>query len=64
MELNMNKVEYILSQAQTAEDVIIICFAETGEMSLHSTITTGPEILWSLELAKQQILEMGQPEDA
>ena len=64
MELNMNRVEYILSQAQTAEDVLVICFADTGELSLHSTITNGPEILWSLELAKQQILEMGQPEDA
>ena len=60
----MNKVEYVLSEAQSAEHVIVICFDSMGEMSLHSTITTGPEILWSLELAKQQILEMGQPEDA
>jgi hypothetical protein len=60
----MDKVEYALAEAQTASNVIIICFDDDGEMSLRSTITNGPEILWSLELAKQQILEMGQPEDA
>lgn len=60
----MDKVEYALAEAQTASDVIIICFDEVGEMSLHSTITKGPDILWALELAKAQILEMGQPEDA
>ncbi len=62
--MEQNRVEYALSNAQAAEDVLIICFARDGEMSLHSTITNGPEILWSLELAKQQVLEMGQPEDA
>jgi hypothetical protein len=60
----MSRVEYALAEAQTAEDVIIICFDEYGELSLHSTITRGPDILWALELAKMQILEMGQPEDA
>lgn len=60
----INKVEYALNSAEGAEDVLIICFDHNGEMSLHSTITNGPEILWSLELAKQQVLEMGQPEDA
>lgn len=60
----MDKVELALSQAETAEDVIIICFNHEGEMSMHSTVTKGPDILWSLELAKMQILEMGQPEDA
>lgn len=60
----MNKVEHVLSEAQTAENVIVICFDESGEMSLHSTITRGPDILWAMELAKSQILEMGQPEDA
>ena len=60
----MDKVEYALDSAQGSSDVVIICFDRSGEMSLHSTITNGPEILWSLELAKMQILEMGQPEDA
>ena len=59
----MNSVEWVLSEAQTADHVIAICFTD-GELSLHSTITNGPEILWALELAKMQILEMGQPEDA
>jgi len=60
----MSKVEYALSEAQGADEVIIICFDSEGEMSMHSTITRGPDILWSLELAKSQVLEMGQPEDA
>jgi hypothetical protein len=60
----MDKVEFALSEAQGYADVLIICFDHNGEMTLKSTITNGPEILWSLELAKQQILEMGQPEDA
>jgi len=60
----MSKVEYALSEAQGADEVIIICFDSEGEMSMHSTITRGPDILWSLELAKLQVLEMGQPEDA
>lgn len=64
MSLEMGKVEFALSQAQTAEDVIVLCFDTYGEMSLHSTITKGPDILWALEMVKQQVLEMGQPEDA
>lgn len=60
----MDKVEFALSEAQGAQDVLIICFDHNGEMFLKSTITNGPEILWSLELAKMQILEMGQPGDA
>jgi hypothetical protein len=62
--MQMSKVEYALSEAQGADEVIIICFDSEGEMSMHSTITRGPDILWSLELAKLQVLEMGQPEDA
>lgn len=60
----MDKVEYVLAQAQSSDNVVAICFDNQGEMSLYSTITNGPEILWSLELAKSQVLEMGQPEDA
>ncbi|NBW11683.1 MAG: hypothetical protein EBR82_26990 [Caulobacteraceae bacterium] len=60
----MSRVEHALAEAQTAEDVVIISFDESGEMSLHSTLTRGPDILWALELAKMQIIEMGQPEDA
>lgn len=60
----MSKVEHALSEAQGADEVIIICFDSEGEMSMHSTITRGPDILWSLELAKSQALEMGRPEDA
>jgi hypothetical protein len=62
--MEMDKVEYALAQAHAAADVVIICFDSSGEMSLHSTITNGPEILWALELVKSQVLEMGQPEDA
>lgn len=64
MSLEMSKVEFALSQAQTAEDVIVVCFDSEGEMSMHSTITRGPDILWALELSKNYVLEMGQPEDA
>lgn len=64
IEMQMGKVEYALSEAQGAEDVVIICFARDGEMALKSTITNGPEILWALELAKSQVLEMGQVVDA
>lgn len=64
INMQMDKVEYALSQAQGSEDVLIICFDTDGTMALKSTITTGPEILWALELAKSQVLEMGQVEDA
>lgn len=64
MEMRMTKVEYLFSEIPQAEDAIVICFSDEGEMSLHSTIKRGPDILWALELAKDQILEMGQPEDA
>jgi hypothetical protein len=64
VKAEMDKVEYVLAQAQSAENVVAICFDTDGEMSLYSTITNGPEILWSLEIAKSQVLEMGQPEDA
>jgi hypothetical protein len=64
IDMQMDKVEYALAQAQGSEDVLIICFDRGGEMALKSTITSGPEILWALELAKSQVLEMGQVEDA
>lgn len=62
--MQMNKVEFLFSEIPPSEEAIVICFADDGMMSLHSTISKGPDILWALELAKAQVLEMGQPEDA
>jgi hypothetical protein len=62
--MQMNKVEFLFSEIPPSEDAIVISFAEDGQLSLHSTLTKGPDILWALELAKTQVLEMGQPEDA
>lgn len=59
----MTKVEYALAGAQTADDVIIICLDTKGYIGVRSTLVNGPDILWAMELAKQQILEMGQPTD-
>lgn len=64
INMQMNKVEFLFSEIPPAEDAIVISFSDTGELSLHSTLTKGPDILWALELAKTQILEMGQAEDA
>jgi hypothetical protein len=61
--MNTTKVEAVLEQAATLSDVIVIGFDEEGEMSLFSTVIEGPNILWALELAKSQILEMGVPTD-
>lgn len=61
--MNTSKVEAVLEQASTLSDVIVIGFDEEGEMSLFSTVIEGPNILWALELAKSQILEMGVPTD-
>ena len=62
--VQMSKVELALAEAQTAEDVLVICFGRDGNMAMHSTINSGPEILWALELAKSQVLEMGQEMDS
>ncbi len=64
INMQMNKVEFLFSEIPPSEDAVVISFAESGEMSLYSTLTKGPDILWALELAKGQVLEMGQPEDA
>lgn len=64
IDMEMSKVEFLFSEIPPSEDAIVISFSEKGAMSLHSTISKGPEILWALELAKAQVLEMGQPEDA
>lgn len=64
INMQMTKVEHALWQAQGSEDVVIICFDKDGDMSIKSTITNGPEILWAVELMKSHILEMGHPEDA
>jgi hypothetical protein len=64
INMQMNKVEFLFSEIPPSEEAIVISFAESGELSLHSTLTKGPDILWALELAKSQVLEMGQPEDA
>lgn len=61
--MNTSRVETVLEQAATLSDVIVIGFDEEGEMSLFSTVIEGPNILWALELAKSQILEMGIPTD-
>lgn len=57
--LNPNPVEKVLAESAVMENVLVIGFDEEGEMTVHSTITNGPELLWALELAKSQILEMG-----
>jgi hypothetical protein len=59
----MTKVEFALAEAQDSEDVVIICFSKEGDMTIKSTITSGPEILWAVELMKSHILEMGTPLD-
>lgn len=64
INMRMNKVEFFFSEIPPSEDAIVIRFDDDGSMSLHSTIGKGPDILWALELAKMQVLEMGQPEDA
>ena len=64
INMQMSKVEFLFSEIPPSEDAIVITFDDVGEMSLHSTLTKGPDILWALELAKAQVLEMGQPEDA
>ena len=64
INMQMSKVEFLFSEIPPSEDAIVIVFDDIGEMSLHSTLTKGPDILWALELAKAQVLEMGQPEDA
>ena len=64
INMQMNKVEFLFSEVPPSEDAIVISFNSDGVLSLHSTLTKGPDILWALELAKTQILEMGQPEDA
>lgn len=61
--MSVTKVEAVLEQASTLSDVIVVGFDEEGEMSLFSTLIEGPNILWALELAKSQILEMGVPTD-
>ena len=60
---SQTKVEAVLQEAAVLSDLVIIGFNEEGEMSLYSTITEGPQILWAIELAKSQILEMGQLTD-
>jgi hypothetical protein len=61
--LSQTKVEAVLQEAEALSDLVVIGFNEEGEMSLYSTLTEGPQILWAIELAKSQILEMGQPTD-
>lgn len=61
--MNTSRVETVLERAATLADVIVIGFDDEGEMSLFSTVIEGPNILWALELAKSQILEMGVPTD-
>lgn len=63
MEMRMSKVEYLLSEVPPSEEAIVISFNDEGEMTLHSTIKRGPDILWALEMAKGHVLEMGQPSD-
>ena len=62
--MHMTKVEFLFSEIPPCEDAIVIGFNEEGELCLYSTLNKGPDILWALELAKMQVLEMGQPEDA
>lgn len=61
--MSQTKVEHVLEEASTLSDVIVIGFNEEGELSLFSTLVEGPHILWAIELAKSQILEMGCPTD-
>jgi hypothetical protein len=64
INMQMNKVEFLFSEVPPSADAVVISINDEGELSLHSTLTKGPDILWALELAKTHVLEMGQPEDA
>jgi hypothetical protein len=54
----MSAVDQVLSDAHGADDVIVICVHD-GEISVVSSITYPPDILWSLEMAKANCLEIG-----
>jgi hypothetical protein len=54
----LSKVEQVLADAQSADEVICICIRE-GEIEVNSTMEYAPDILWALEHAKIHCLELG-----
>ena len=43
------------------KEVVILGFDKAGDFFFSASKSGGPDVLWLLELAKKQLLEMGDP---
>ena len=57
-------VESVCADIQQYDSVIAICMDKEGAITVHSTITYPPDLLWAIEQAKSQLFELGGMYDA
>lgn len=58
--MSISPVEECLFAAMDAEDVLVLSIDKEGEITLHTTMKYGPDILWTLEHARHTTLLMAQ----
>lgn len=47
-----------LASAEGAEEVLVICLKGESGVEMHTTMSYPPDMLWLLEIAKEQVMEM------
>lgn len=57
-------VSQTLESAQKAdlEDCLVIGWGKDGEPYFASSMASGPETLWLIEICKKRLMEMGDPQ--
>lgn len=60
----MTNVESVAADIQQYDSVIAICMDKEGSITVHSTITYPPDLLWAIEQAKNQLFDLGGGYDA
>lgn len=60
----LTAVESVCADIQEYKNVIAICMDADSNITVHSTMTYPPDLLWAIEQAKAQLFDMGVDYDA
>lgn len=58
----MSPVEQVLADAQAADEVVCVTISKDGDIEVLTSIEYMPDVLWTLELARAQVLDTSTDE--
>jgi len=60
----LTSVESVCASIQAYDNVIAICMDKESNITVHSTMTYPPDLLWAIEQAKNQLFDLGGDYDS